>query len=143
MRGAAWTAPVLAISAAAPIASASTVVPPVRPTTASVACKITAGVMRYHFTLVFKNTLATATTLCITAGTMDGNGCDADLDLTTASPSACLTIAAGKTGKITVDSVRASCLSNGMLTATYTYTDATGKIVLATTATGFNDVKTC
>lgn len=98
-KGLGWTVPVITLAAAAPVAAASTPpppVPPVHPTTASVACKITAGVKKYKFTLVFENTLTTTTTMCLTGGHMHANGCDADVDLSTVKPQQCVTVLPGQ-----------------------------------------------
>ena len=124
-RGAAWATPTLVLAATAKPAAAST--PPVvfNSDNSSVVCKVTKGEKKYRFTLSFTNTGTVAYTVCVGGATATPNGCPA----VSAGPGTyCCTIAPGKTCKITVTTVKATCAAQGAmyLALTYTYTDATG-----------------
>lgn len=111
----------------------------------SSACKVTgSGDHYYEFTLVWDNTLEVSSTLCLTGGSMVPNGCPAvDVILATASPQACVPVPAGGQATIVVDSEVTSCLANGVMSVTYTYTDSTGAIVSDDATVTFNTVLPC
>lgn len=117
---------------------------PVEPTSASYACKITAGGFQYEFHLIFGNTLDVDSTVCLTGGTMYPNGCSSvGVDLTTATPETCYPVSAGLTQEFVVTSYETTCMANGWMNVQYTYTDADGQVVPTHARVEFNSVTPC
>lgn len=144
-KGVAWAAPIIVVAPAAPALTASPDPDePVEPTSASYACKITAGGLQYEFHLIFGNTLDVDSTVCLTGGTMYPNGCSSvGVDLTTATPETCYPVSAGLTQEFVVTSYETTCMANGWMNVQYTYTDADGKVVPTHARVEFNSVTPC
>ena len=138
--GLAWTVPAVVLVAGTPAYAASGDI--VRVLDSSVACKITAGVKRYKFTLVFENTGTTDTTLCVTAGQMFTNAANCEDPTVDGLPS-CTTVAAGAIVSLKFLSEATTCLSNGYMALSYTYTLVGGTTVAVTTSVPFNSVSPC
>lgn len=124
-KGAAWTAPVVTLGVAAPMAAASP--PPVNPTLGAESCKHTEGVKRYHVQLVFKNGLNCATNVVMSKFVVISNSGQT----VTFTPPPLMSFSIPRYSELswTYDSDEMGNISQGNVQVVYTYTDCDGQVV--------------